>query len=106
LSNQSGLIQACPLLLGSDAFRIWPTVIETEWVAWFKARMPLLKGTFIKDLVDAFPGCDYKVVIALWTNAQVSLKLFAIQNGVALRALGPQAFRNFFLFRCGGPGRN
>jgi hypothetical protein len=99
LSNQSGLIQACPLLLGSDTFWIWPTVIETERVARLKARMPLLKGTFVKDLVDAFPGCDNKVMIALRTNAQVSLKLFAIQNGVALRALGPQAFRNFLLFR-------
>jgi hypothetical protein len=99
LSNQSGLIQACPLLLGSDTFWIWSTIVETEWVARLKARVPLLKGAFVKDLVDAFSGCDNKVVIALWTNAQVSLKLFAIQNGVALRALGPQAFRNFLLFR-------
>ena len=53
-----------------------------------------LKGAGLHQRMDAFPGADGKMVVALGTDFQVIVQFLVEHHGLALGALGPQAFRD------------
>ena len=73
---------------------------ELEEVDRSHVRVDLNERTLIEDQTDPLESTDSEMVIAFWANIQIALDLLAVDDLVAILALGPETFghMNFLRF--------